>query len=135
MLLSLGWLGFSGFTALAGLVPLLWISDSYGDSRRDWWRVFGWSLLTFVLWNIATVWWIWNATPVGPIAATLVSTTLNMLAFMLYHTVSKKAPRALAYTLLVAGWITTEFWYTWGEISFPWLILGNGFSESPWAVQ
>ena len=135
VLLSLGWLGFGGFTVLAGLVPLLWISDSYGDSCRDWWRVFGWSLLTFVLWNVATVWWIWNATPVGPVAATLVSTTLNMLAFMLYHTVSKKAPRALAYTLLVAGWITTEFWYTWGEISFPWLILGNAFSESPWAVQ
>ena len=135
VLLSLGWLGFGGFTTLVGLAPLLWISDSYGDSRRDWWRVFGWALLTFVLWNVATVWWIWNATPVGPIAATLVSTTLNMLAFMLYHTVSKKAPRALAYTLLVAGWITTEFWYTWGEISFPWLILGNGFSESPWAVQ
>ena len=135
LLLSLGWLGFSGFTSLAGLAPLLWLSDSYGDTRRDWWRLFGWSLLTFVLWNVATVWWIWNATPVGPIAATVVSTTLNMLAFMLYHTVSKKAPRALAYTLLVAGWITTEFWYTWGEISFPWLILGNGFSESPWAVQ
>lgn len=135
VLLSLGWLGFGGFTTLVGLAPLLWISDSYGDSRRDWWRVFGWALLTFVLWNVATVWWIWNATPVGPIAATLVSTTLNMLAFMLYHTVSKKAPRALAYTLLVAGWITTEFWYTWGEISFPWLILGNGFSETAWAVQ
>ena len=135
VLLSLGWLGFSGFTSLAGLVPLLWISDSYGDTRRDWWRVFGWAILTFVLWNVATVWWIWNATPVGPIAATVVSTTLNMIAFMAYHTVSKKAPRALAYVLLVAGWITTEYWYTWGEISFPWLILGNGFSESPWAVQ
>ena len=135
LLLSLGWLGFGGFTSLVGLVPLLWISDSYEDTRRDWWRVFGWSLLTFVLWNVATVWWIWNATPVGPIAATLVSTTLNMIAFMAFHTVSKKAPRALAYTLLIAGWITTEYWATWGEISFPWLILGNGFSEAPWAVQ
>ena len=135
VLLSMGWLGFSGLTTLVGLAPLLWISDSYGDTRRDWWRVFGWSLLTFVLWNIATVWWIWNATPVGPIAATLVATTLNMIAFMAYHTVSKKAPKALAYVLLVAGWITTEYWAFYGEISFPWLILGNGFSESPWAVQ
>lgn len=135
LLLSLGWLGFGGFTSLAGLVPLLWISDSFGDTRREWWRMFGWATLAFVLWNAATVWWVWNATPVGPIAATLVSTTLNLIAFMAFHTVSKKAPRALAYTLLVAGWITTEYWYTWGEISFPWLILGNGFSEVPWAVQ
>ena len=34
VLLSLGWLGFGGFTTLVGLAPLLWISDSYGDSRR-----------------------------------------------------------------------------------------------------
>ncbi|MBP3483434.1 MAG: apolipoprotein N-acyltransferase [Alistipes sp.] len=135
LLLSLGWLGFSGLTLSVAFVPLLWISSSYDDSRRSWWKVFGWALLTFVLWNAATIWWIWNATWVGPFAATLVSTTLNMIAFMLFHTVSKKAPKALAYTILVAAWITTEYWYTTGEFSFPWLILGNGFSESAWAVQ
>lgn len=134
-LLSLGWLGFSGLTLLVAFVPLLWISDSYDASCRSWWKVFGWALLTFVLWNAATIWWIWNATWVGPFAATLASSTLNMIAFMLFHTVSKKAHKPLAYTLLVAGWIATEYWYTVGEFSFPWLILGNGFSESPWAVQ
>lgn len=91
--------------------------------------------LTFALWNISTVWWIWNATPVGPVAATLASTTLNMIAFMLFHTVAKKGPKALAYTLLIAGWIATEYWYTVGEFSWPWLILGNGFSHDIWLVQ
>ncbi len=70
--------------------PLLWISDRAEASRRGWWSTFGWAALTFVLWNAMTIWWIWNATPVGPVAATLASTTLNMLAFMLFHTVSKK---------------------------------------------
>ena len=58
-----------------------------------------------------------------------------MLAFMLFHTVSKRAHKALAYTLLVAGWIATEYWYTVGEFSFPWLLLGNGFANDTWAVQ
>lgn len=135
LLLSPGWLGLTGMTLFIGFVPLLWLSASYDASCRSWWRVFGWSLLCFVLWNAATIWWIWYATPVGPFAATLVSTTLNMIAFMLFHTVSKKGPKALAYTTLIAAWIATEYWYTVGEFSWPWLILGNGFSHEVWAVQ
>ena len=135
LLLSTGWLGMTGLTLLVGFVPLLWISGSYDGSRRSWRGMFGWATLTFVLWNALTVWWIWNATPVGPFAATLASTTLNMIAFMLFHTVSKKAPAALAYTTLAAAWIATEYWYTTGEFSWPWLVLGNGFSHEVWAVQ
>ncbi len=135
LLLSPGWLSLTGLTLPAALVPLLWISASRGSSRREWWGMFGWATFTFAAWNLLTVWWIWNATPIGPIAATLASTTLNLLAFMLFHTVSKKAPKALAYTLLVAGWLTTEYWYTVGDFSWPWLILGNGFSHEVWAVQ
>ena len=135
ILLSAGWLGVGGFSLLAAFVPLLWISDAADASRRGWWGVFGWALLTFVLWNAATIWWIWNATWVGPLAATLASSFLNMVAFMLFHTAAKRAPKPLAYTVLVAAWIATEYWYTVGEFSFPWLILGNGFCEVPWAVQ
>ena len=134
-LLAAGWLGLSGLPLVVALVPLLWISRSYGASRRDWWGMFGWAWLAFVLWNGATIWGLWYSTPVGPFAATLISTFLNMLAFMLFHTVSKRARRALAYTLLVAGWIATEYWYTVGEFSFPWLLLGNGFANDTWAVQ
>ncbi len=135
LLLSVGWLGLSGLPLLVAFVPLLWMSAREEASRRGWWRMFGWALATFVLWNVSTVWWIWHATPVGPIAATIVSSTLNMMAFMLYHTISKRAPKALAYTTLVAAWIATEYWYTVGDVSWPWLVLGNGFSHDVWAVQ
>ena len=135
ILLSPGWLGMTGMTLLIGFVPLLWVSASYDDTRRSWWGMFGWATLAFVLWNALTIWWIWYATPVGPPAATLASTTMNMIAFMLFHTVSKKAPKALAYVTLVTAWITTEYWYTVGDFSWPWLILGNGFSHEVWAVQ
>ena len=65
--------------------------------------------------NVSTIWWIWLATPVGPFAATIASSFLNMVAFMLFHTVSKKGPKALAYTLLVSGWTATEYWYNHNE--------------------
>ena len=135
LLLASGWLSMTGLTLPVAFIPLLWISGSYGSSRREWWGMFGWAALTFVLWNALTVWWIWFATPVGPPAAVLASTTLNMIAFMLFHSISKQAPKALAYTALMAGWIATEYWYTVGDFSWPWLILGNGFSHDVWAVQ
>ena len=135
-LLSIGWLGAGGFTLLVALVPLLLISDSYSDSKRDWWRMAGWASLTFALWNVATVWWVWIATPIGPIAATIVSTFWNMVAFMLYHYISKRAPKSVAYTVLAAAWVATEYLYIHTDVmSFPWLVAGNGFSGSTWAVQ
>ncbi len=66
ILLSPGWLGMTGMTLLIGLVPLLWVSASYDDTRRSWWGMFGWATLAFALWNALTIWWIWYATPVGP---------------------------------------------------------------------
>ena len=136
LLLSLGWLGLSGISLLVALVPLLIISENYTSSARDWWRMAGWVTLTCLLWHAATVWWVWNATPIGPIAAAIFGTWWNLVAFMTFHFVSKRAPRALAYTLLVALWIATEQLYNSAEvISFPWLLLGNGFSNDIALVQ
>ena len=136
VLLSLGWLGITGFTLLVALIPLLIISENLSDSKRDFWRMLGWAALTFLLWNASTVWWVWNATPLGPLAAGLVGTFYNLCGFMLYHYTSKRAPRALAYTLLVTVWIATEWAYNSADVmTFPWLLLGHGFSGDSWAVQ
>lgn len=136
VLLSLGWWGASGLTMLVALVPLLIISEGYSDSRRDWWRMCGWAALTFLLWNAATIWWVWIAAPIGPITAGIVGTFYNLCGFMMYHYASKRAHRALAYTLLVSIWIATEWAYNSADVmTFPWLLLGHGFSNDIWAVQ
>ncbi len=135
LLLSLGWLGVSGLPLLVALVPLLIISSRAEDSRRGWWQTFGWSLLTFAGWNMATIWWIGFAAAVAPLAATAASSSLSMVAFMCFHTASKKAPKALVYTMLITIWIALEHLYMYNDFSWPWLLLGNGFSNDIWAVQ
>ena len=136
LLLSLPWEGASCITLFVGLLPLLLISAQYTPSWRDTFSMLGWAALTFVLWNAATVWWVWNATPAGPIAATICSTGWSLLAFMAYHIVSKRAPKILAYAVFVTAWIAGEYLYTQAPaLSFPWLVLGNGFADDPWAVQ
>ena len=136
ILLSIPWEGASCITLFVGLLPLLLISAQYGPSKRDAFAMFGWALLTFVLWNVATIWWVWNATPAGPIAATIVSSWWSIVAFMLYHVASKHAPKPIAYVIFVTAWIAGEYLYTQAPaLSFPWLVLGNGFADDPWAVQ
>ncbi len=136
VLLSLGWLGLSGLSLLVALVPLLVISEGYSDSRRDWWRMLGWATLTFLLWNFATIWWVWIAAPIGVFTASIVGSFYNLCGIMLYHYTSKRAHRALAYTLLVTVWLATEWAYNSAEVmTFPWLLLGHGFSNDIWAVQ
>lgn len=136
VLLSIGWLGATGLTLLFALVPLMVISENLTDSTRDWWRMCGWGALTFLLWSAATIWWVWIATPIGPITAGIVGTFYNLCALMAYHYTSKRAPRALAYTLLVSIWLATEWAYNSADVmTFPWLLLGHGFSNDTWAVQ
>ena len=96
----------------------------------------GWTTLTFVGWNAATVWWVWNATPIGPIVATIVSTWWSLIAFMLYHIASKRVSKSISYIIFITAWIAGEYLYTQAPaLSFPWLTLGNGFANDTWAVQ
>ncbi|MBR2961658.1 MAG: apolipoprotein N-acyltransferase, partial [Alistipes sp.] len=136
LLLSCGWIGAGGFPLVVALVPLLMISANLDASWRSTLKMLGYATLTFVVWNIATIWWVWNATPIGPIAATIFSTWWSLLAFMLYHIVSKRVPNGVALVLFVAAWIAGEYIYMEAPaLSFPWLVLGNGFTADTWAVQ
>lgn len=135
VLLSLGWLRVSGLTLLVGLVPLMLISASYDGSRSAFWRMFGWAALVMGGWTVATCWWIYYAAAIGIVAATIVAMLLFGGVFMVYHHFSHHAKPALAYTALVCGWLWAEHFYLNGEISFPWLVLGNGFAGDVWAVQ
>ena len=129
-------MGVSGGFMLGALVPLLVLSEGYSDSRGDWWRMCGWAALTFLLWNFATIWWVWNAAPIGVFTASIVGSFYNLCGVMAYHYTSKRAPRALAYTLLVSIWLATEWAYNSAEVmTFPWLLLGHGFSSDVMVVQ
>ncbi len=134
-LLSMGWMGMGGVGMLAGFVPLLMIGAMYGKGRRPFWRMAGWVALTFGLWSAVTTGWLWFAAPFIPFLSVGITIVLFGGMFMLYHYVSKRAPKALAYTVLVAGWIACEYLYMIGEFSFPWLTLGNGFAGNIKLVQ
>lgn len=87
-----------------------------GKPRRFWPYV----VSAFVLWWLATVWWVGYAAVIGVVAATVVGATQMSVVFLVYHAVLRRARRALACTVLVSGWIAYETLFINGEISFPW---------------
>lgn len=135
VLLSVPWFGLSGITLPVALVPLMAVSDSYGKGRSGFRRTLGYVLPALGLQAGVTTWWIWYAAPIGAILSVLITCVLFGGVFMAWHWISKRASRALSYTFFVSAWISAEFLYMNGELSFPWLTLGNGFANDIPFVQ
>lgn len=137
-LLALGWPTF-GFPLLLfiGFVPLLLAEKSIRTNfkKRTNLRVFLTAYVSFFIWNSITTWWIWNSTKVGGIFALVVNSLLMTLVFLLYHIIAKRKPQRFSLIFLVAMWIAFEKFHLNWEFSWPWLNLGNAFSDYPQWIQ
>jgi len=123
----------TGVLALFGLVPLLCmerIASQFGK-KRIW--IYHYS--AFVLWNTITTFWVCNATIGGGIFAVLANSLQMSFVFGLFRLSKKKFSGSLPYIFLAAAWIAWERFYFDAEISWPWLVLGNSFARTTWAIQ
>ncbi len=135
VLMSLAWIGCGALWLAVGMVPMIALSASTDGSARSLGRMALFTALWIAVWYAIDVWWVWYATPAGPVAAAIVAYMYLGCAFMIFHFVSKRAPKPLAYTVLVCAWIAAEYFYNIWQLSFPWLCIGNGFAREPWLVQ
>ncbi|THD65791.1 apolipoprotein N-acyltransferase [Robertkochia marina] len=117
--------------AFIGFAPLLLMERHIrlDDGKRKGLRVFGYSYLGFLIWNCITTWWIWYSTPFGMFFALLVNTLLMSLVFLLYHFVAGRLPQKIHLVFLPAIWMAFEKFHLNWDFSWPWLNLGNVFSE------
>lgn len=132
ILLALAWPTY-GFPLLLffAFVPLLFAEFSIRNSGKKLikWRVFGVSYLSFFIWNLVTTYWLYFSTPFGGAFAVLVNSILMSLVFLLYHVVAKRTNFTAASAFLASIWMVFEKIHLTWDFSWPWLNLGNGFSE------
>lgn len=123
----------TGFLALFGIVPLLCMDRiaTLTEKKRVW--IYHYS--AFVLWNAITTFWVCNATVGGGIFAVLANSLQMSTIFGLFRLSKKKFTGTLPYIFLMVTWIAWERFYFDAEISWPWLVLGNSFARTTWAVQ
>jgi len=132
LLLAVSWptYGFPLFLFIA-FVPLLVLEKSLRERtvKKSNLKTLGFSYITFLIFNAITTWWLYYATPFGMYFAVLANALLMSIVFLLYHIIAKKISQKLSLWMLVCLWIGFEKFHLNWELSWPWLNLGNGFSE------
>ncbi len=132
ILLALSWptYGFAGLLFIAFIPLLVSINNIYKSKiKRDGLKVFGLSYLSFVIWNFATTWWLHFADFYAGLFAVLVNALLMALVVRIYYFTRKRVGNHLSTIFLPALWMAFEKLHLTWDLSWPWLNLGNGFSE------
>jgi apolipoprotein N-acyltransferase len=131
---------FAAPLLLIGLVPLMIALDqiiSKSESKTGK-KVFLTAGLTFLVWNTACIYWVYNAISAynNPLVALLISlipyglgALLMTFAFWLYYRFLKVVTRkSIAYLALLCFWIGMEYLHATWDLAFPWMTLGNGLA-------
>jgi apolipoprotein N-acyltransferase len=140
-LLWLGWppMPFTAPLLFIGFVPLLIAFNSIkaDEERNKGKRIFSTALLTFLVWNTASIYWVYNAIRaynnlVVSFVVSLIPFGLGALlmttAFWFYYQLSQHVSRRTAYLGLIAFYIGMEYLHQSWDLAFPWMTLGNGFA-------
>jgi apolipoprotein N-acyltransferase len=131
-LLAIAWptYGFPLFLFIA-FVPLLLAEHKIRTEKvkRSKTKILFLSYITFLIFNVATTWWLYYATPFGMLFANIANAFLMSLVFLAYHIIAKRISQKLSLVSLIALWIGFEKFHLNWELSWPWLNLGNGFAD------
>ena len=113
--------------AFIGFVPLLLLESRIAQGEKG--KLFWLSFLAFLVWNVATTWWVWNATPAATLAWVL-NALFMAIVFQVFHLTKKKVlNKPWGNFFLIPYWMAFELLtYHWA-IKWPWLNLGNVFSS------
>ncbi len=137
ILFSISWptYGFPIFIFIA-FVPLLFMEQNVRASYKNTkWSVFGYALVTFLIWNLITTGWLYYADLFGMLFANIVNSLLMSLVFLLYHISAKRFSRKISLLFLITLWMSFEKLHLHWDFSWPWLNLGHVFSENVSWIQ
>ncbi|MFC7348822.1 apolipoprotein N-acyltransferase [Chryseobacterium zhengzhouense] len=146
MLLSVSWPTYGvPFFLFFALVPLLMMEhdvSKFSKYKRKSWVIFGLSYVCFVIWNVVTTGWLYGSkNPDGShsmmavLFPVLVNSFLYSLVFQCYHWYKNAQGTYWGMAFFVAIWMSFEKFHLNWELTWPWLNLGNAFSDYPKLIQ
>ena len=131
ILLFLCWPPNSSFIILIffSLVPVLFISQQFTVKNLSFLKFFGFTYLSFFTFNFLTTYWINFAHFGGAVFAILCNSLFMTLLILIYSAIKRNRQSISEYILLPTIWISFEYLHLNWDLSWPWLNLGNVFSE------
>ncbi len=133
LILSISW-PINGFPFLIfiAFIPLLILNEKFERSQNRAFYLHVYS--AFLIWNVLTTYWVYNSTPVALVAFTA-NSLLQMIPVFAFRMTYFRANRNFSFIALPIYWISFEYLHLSWQLSWPWLTLGNVFSEYPHFVQ
>jgi apolipoprotein N-acyltransferase len=147
VLLWLAWppIPHTAILLFVGLVPMLVAMENIiqSESTRKGRKIFWTTFLGFFIWNVLSVYWVYNALkqagsdwviPVTIIPYSLAPLLMSTCCW-LYYRLRRVTKRNMALLGLICFWIGYEYLNQTWDLNFPWMTLGNGFAIAHRWVQ
>ncbi|NBC67214.1 MAG: apolipoprotein N-acyltransferase, partial [Bacteroidetes bacterium] len=106
---------------------------SISETKRE---VILYAYPSFVLWNLFTTYWLMMATIAGGIAAILANAALMLIPLLLIRRFQQSRLNPILSSFIAAAtWVGYEFLHHNWDLSWPWLTLGNAWSNLIGVIQ
>ena len=134
LMLGISWptYGFY-FLIFIAFTPLIHLIQS--NKTENIFKLTFFSFVTFMVWNIITTYWLYYATLTGMLFAIIVNSILMSLIVLASLSIWKKLSYKLSIIFFISLWICFEKFHLNWDFSWPWLNLGNVFSENIKIIQ
>ncbi|HAH25223.1 MAG TPA: apolipoprotein N-acyltransferase [Prolixibacteraceae bacterium] len=138
VLLSLPWSSSSfSWTLFFAFVPLLMVEDQLVSQKQSQRSIvlFFYAIVTFLVWNVLSTWWIAYVSLGGMILITGINAFLMACVWWLMHLIRRRFALPTGYFSWIVLWLTFEYLHFHWAIQWPWLTLGNGLANSVQLIQ
>ena len=121
------------FFIFFAFIPLISLVDNYRNQNNVTLTIF--SFVTFFTWNLITTYWLYYASFFGMLFAVIVNSALMSFVVFISLIFRKKLGDRLSVIFFITLWICFEKFHLNWDFSWPWLNLGNVFSENTNIIQ
>lgn len=139
LLAGSSWYKYTVWCLFFAFIPLFliekYISENSTRYRRPTFKLWQYTYLMMVVWNITSTWWIWNSTVGGSVAAFVANSALMTLPVLFFHWIKKYSRNKFGYFAFIACWLAFEYVHLHWSLSWTWLLMGNAFAFAPTWVQ
>ena len=133
VLAALPWWGLPVTLLLICFVPLLFVEDDIQTSEEPVLSLLPFSFIFFFSWNLTVCWWMARIHLLGGMSVIILNALLMSLVFLLYSRIKRSTGGGVVVFVIL--WIGFEFLHYRGDLSWPWLSLGNGLAGNIRLIQ
>lgn len=126
------WLGLPLFLPVC-FVPLLLIEDDIKKNGDPVLSVLPFSFAFFFCWNLLVSWWLLRINLLGGLSVILLNALLMSTVFLFFAKIKRITGGGPVVFIIL--WLSFEYLHYRGDLSWPWLSLGNGLAGNIRLIQ